>query len=235
MVGRVDLTWIDMDATSAPVAEYWQTLDRDECARANRFRFAKDQRRFVVRRGALRALLASRLGCPASGIRYSQNKFGKLSVVASDIKFNVSRSHSLALYVLTRGVEVGCDIERIDPSFDFEELAKRYFAPQEIANLQLLPASLRRAGFFWHWTLKEAYVKCRGVGLSLPLDGFAFSPAPDGTAVLRGADDDFICASIEPMPGYQAALVAQATSMSLQVGTDTAAKEERANADIGPS
>ena len=109
MVGRVELTWIDMDATSAPVAEYWQTLDRDECARANRFRFAKDQRRFVVRRGALRALLASRLGCPASGIRYSQNKFGKLSVVASDIKFNVSRSHSLALYVLTRGVEVGCD------------------------------------------------------------------------------------------------------------------------------
>jgi len=234
VVGRVDVTWIDMDATSAPVAEYWQTLDRDERTRANRFRFAKDQRRFIVRRGALRALLASRLDCPAWRIRYSRNKFGKLSVVASDIRFNVSCSHSLALYALARGVEVGCDVERVDPRFDFEELAKRYFAPQEIANLQSLPATLRRAGFFWHWTLKEAYVKCRGVGLTLPLDSFAFSLAPDGTAVLQGADD-FICASIEPMPGYQAALVAQANSMSLQVETHAATKEERANANIGPS
>jgi 4'-phosphopantetheinyl transferase superfamily len=101
-------------------------------------------------------------------------------------------------------VEVGCDIERVDPGFDFEELATRYFAPQEFANLQSLPAALRRAGFFWHWTLKEAYVKCRGIGLSLPLDSFTFSLAPDGAAVLQGTDD-FTCASIEPTPGYQAA------------------------------
>jgi hypothetical protein len=55
-----------------------------------------------------------------------------------------------------------------------------------------------------------------------------------GTPVPQGADD-FICASIEPIPGYQAALVAQAASMSLQVETYAATKEERANADIGPS
>ena len=131
-------------------------------------------------------------------------------------------------------MEVGCDIERVDPGFDFEELATRYFAPQEIANLQSLPAALRRAGFFWHWTLKEAYVKCRGIGLSLPLDSFTFSLAPDGAAVLQGTDH-FTCASIEPTPGYQAALVAQATSMSLQVETYAATKEERANAGIGAS
>jgi ABC-type glutathione transport system ATPase component len=36
-------------------------------------------------------------------------------------------------------------------------------------------------------------------------------------------------------PGYRAGLVAQATSLLLQVETRAAAKEERANADIGPS
>ena len=167
----VEVIWLDMDAAGdAARAAFWQTLGEDERERASRFRFARDRGRFVVRRGALRALLARHLGCAASAIRYSRNQFGKPALAASHIRFNVSHSHSIALYAVADGIEVGCDIERVDSALDIQAISERFFAPQEISMLQSLPGHLRHAGFFNCWTRKEAYLKCRGCGLSEPAD-----------------------------------------------------------------
>ena len=218
---QIDVTCIDMDAADAPVAECWETLGTDERMEARRFRSPEAERRFVIRRGTLRAILAPRLGCSPSEIRYSRGQFGKPRVIASDIRFNVSSSHSLALYALTRDAEIGCDIERVDARLDFERVAARYFAPDEIANLRALPAPLRRDWFFRHWTLKEAYVKCTGLGLSLPLDSVVIAPGRDGRPVLLG-NSDLVCASIELLPGYQAALVVEARAIRVRVETHPA-------------
>ncbi len=218
---RIDVTWIDMDAPDAPVADLWQTLGLDERAQARRFRRPRDQRRFIVRRGVLRALLAARLGCPPFTIRYAQNDFGKLSVIGSNLRFNVSRSYSLALFALTDHVEVGCDVERVDVKLDFEPIAKRYFAPEEVSNLQSLPLAQRRERFFRHWTLMEAYAKCSGTGLRIPLDSVAIALTADGTPVIL-ASKDFACTAIQSQPGYHAALVAEGRSIQLHVETRTA-------------
>jgi 4'-phosphopantetheinyl transferase len=56
-----------------------------------------------------------------------------------------------------------------------EEVAKRVFSVNEIVALEALPESKRLAGFFNCWARKEAYVKARGMGLSIPLNSFDVS------------------------------------------------------------
>lgn len=210
-----------MDAADAPVAEFWRSLGLDERTRARGFRTAKDQRRFIVRRGTLRALLAPRLGCPPFKIRYTQNQFGKLSVAGSEIRFNVSRSYSLALFVLTQEIEVGCDVERVNPKFDFEAIVVRYFGPKQVAAFRSVPTPLRRDWFYRHWTLREAYVKCSGTGLSVPPEIIDVPLSAEGAPIPLGAET-VAYAPLETLPGYHAALVADAKSVQLRAETRTA-------------
>jgi 4'-phosphopantetheinyl transferase len=212
----IEVSWVDMDAEDAPLARFWETLGADERARAERFRFFRDRRRFVVRRGTLRALLARRLDRPASGIRYVCNEFGKPSLDAGDLRFNLSHSHSLALYVIARGIDVGCDVERRDARFATDEIAARFFAPREVSMLRSLAPALRTEGFFNCWTRKEAYVKARGYGLSMPLDSFVVSLAPgEPAALLEGCEPGWAVVSIETMSGYHAALVTESADWRL--------------------
>ena len=88
------------------------------------------------------------------------------------IRFSVSHSHGVALYAVTRGREVGIDIERIRSNLAVAEIAERFFSRREIAMLRTLPTEAQRQAFFRCWTHKEAYIKARSEGLSLPLDQF---------------------------------------------------------------
>ena len=217
----VEVIWIDMDAAEdASVGAFWRTLGIDEREKASRFRFETDRRRFIVRRGALRSLLARRLGCAASTIGYSYNEFGKPSVAASNIRFNLSHSHSIALYAIAEGVEVGCDVERVDPGMDIQSIAERFFAPQEISSLQSLPDHLRHAGFFNCWTRKEAYLKCRGWGLSARPDSCVVSLVPGEPAALLAGDEGVSLSSLETAPGYQAALALEAMDAEIRESGD---------------
>jgi 4'-phosphopantetheinyl transferase len=219
----VEVIWLDMDAAGgASLAAFWQTLGEDERERASRFRFARDRGRFVVRRGALRALLARHLGCAASAIRYSRNQFGKPALAASHIRFNVSHSHSIALYAVADGIEVGCDIERVDSALDIQAISERFFAPQEISMLQSLPGHLRHAGFFNCWTRKEAYLKCRGCGLSEPPDSCVVSLAPGEPTRLLMGDEGVSLSSLETVPGYRAALAVEAMDAEIREPHDLA-------------
>jgi len=73
---RVEVACIDMDTVDQPLAEYWRTLSDEERLRADGFRFEDDRRRFIIRRGALRALLSRRLRCAAESVTYSRNPYG---------------------------------------------------------------------------------------------------------------------------------------------------------------
>lgn len=216
MPRSVEVIWFDLDAVEdASLAAFWQTLGADEQESARRFRFDRDRRRFIIRRGALRALLAPRLDCSASAIRYSYNGFGKPAVAEGDIRFNVSHSRSMALYAVAHGIEVGCDIERLDSGLDVQAIAERFFAPEEISMLKSLPDRLRHAGFFNCWTRKEAYLKCRGCGLSARPDSCVVSLIPGEPAALLAGGDGFSLSSLETASGYQAALAVQATNAEI--------------------
>lgn len=212
----VEACWADLDAAGA-LADPLPLLDDAERARAGRFRLERDRRRFVLRRGLLRVLLAERLGLDPAALRFIRNAHGKPALhpalneaLGVDLRFNASHSHGVALYALAQGVELGCDIERCDEGFDADGTARALFAPGEVRALERLPPSRRRDGFFRHWTRKEAYVKALGLGLSHPLDGFDTS-APDGEMA------GWSIQSFEPRPGYHAAIAARNVELRVTV------------------
>jgi 4'-phosphopantetheinyl transferase len=170
------------------------TLSEDERARAERFYFEIDRERFIVARGALREILGVYLKRAAKSLSFSYGPHGK-PALAQDaggdaIHFNMSHSHGVALYAVTRGREIGIDLEFIRESLEVDQLATRFFSQREIATLQGLPVNLRKHAFFLCWTRKEAYIKARGEGLSLPLDQFDVSLIPGEPAALLSTQPD---------------------------------------------
>jgi 4'-phosphopantetheinyl transferase len=213
----IDVYWLDIDAEGVDDAGYRVFLSAEECDRASRFRFERDARRYIVRRGHLRQLLARYLDCIPSRIQFVSNPFGKPSVAASDLRFNLSHSHGMALFAIARGREVGCDIEQCDPQFASEQIPERFFSLHEVRALRMLAQRDQTQAFFNCWTRKEAYVKARGCGLSLPLDSFDVSLVPGEPAALLHGCEGWSVRSLAPVTGYQAAVVAQGSDWQLNL------------------
>jgi len=162
-------------------------LSADELTRANRFHFIKDRNHFVVARGLLRNLLAAYLGVNCAELRFSYGAQGKPFLLLdgqAQINFNVSHSDGRAAFAFTRGRDLGVDLEYVKDDFDDELIANRFFSRAEVLALRTVPADLRKQAFFNCWTRKEAYIKARGEGLSMPLDQFDVSLRPDEPVAL---------------------------------------------------
>jgi 4'-phosphopantetheinyl transferase len=166
-------------------------LSSDELARAARFHFERDRTRFSVARAALREILAHYLGTGPAEIAFVYGDHGKPALAPyGDLHFNLSHSHDLALCAVTRGREVGVDVERIRELDDLEGIATATFSQRERETLAQLAGPERLAGFFNAWTRKEAFVKALGEGLSHPLDRFDVSLAPTARPRLERIDGD---------------------------------------------
>lgn len=153
-------------------------LSQDEKERAGRYHFQKDRDQFIVARGSLRIILGLYLSRRPELLRFRYSRFGKPDLAEpefSELCFNLSHSHGLALLAVTRRREVGIDVERVRPQVVDEGIAERFFSPREVATLRALPVEQQPDAFFNCWTRKEAYIKARGEGLSLPLDMFDVS------------------------------------------------------------
>jgi 4'-phosphopantetheinyl transferase len=177
--GRVDLWHVCPDQLSA---ERWDdcrhVLPTAEAAEGERFCFEKDRRLFVVSRAMLRIALAGYVGRDPRELIIQRNRYGKpylAGPLASPLQFNVSHSNGLAVCAVTVDHQTGVDVEDTEHPVAELELARQFFAPSEAVALEGLPALSRRAAFFRYWTLKEAYIKARGMGLSISLQSFAFS------------------------------------------------------------
>jgi 4'-phosphopantetheinyl transferase len=197
--GEVHIWQMRLDPGPDQLERLHSLLSPEERARAARYRFREHARRFIAGRGRLRELLAAYLGCEPAGIRFRYGASGKPAVAAgTDLRFNVSHSEEVALYVFARGREVGIDIERIRPDFRWERIARRYYSAAEQELLRTLPPELRAAAFFQFWTRKEAYLKARGEGLRF---GRLHAEA-DGDAA-------WWVVTLEAPPGFAAALVVE--------------------------
>jgi len=208
-----------LDQTSSQIQSFLHTLAADEQARAGRFYFETDRERFIVARGLLRAILGGYLNRAPEGLSFCYSSHGKPALTGESggdaIRFNVAHSHEVALYAVTRGRQLGIDVERIRFDLSVAEIAERFFSPREVATLRALPAELQRQAFFHCWTRKEAYIKARGQGLSLPLDQFDVSLAPGEPVAVLGTQQDPSEAShwslqeLTPAAGYVAALAVE--------------------------
>lgn len=200
-------------------------LAADEISRADRFHFAKDRAHFTVARALLRKLLAGYLGTDAAELRFAYAEKGKPSLADSQqaaVSFNLAHSQGRALYAFSRGREVGIDLEFIREDLESEKIAGRFFSPAELKALELVPPELRKQAFFECWTRKEAYIKARGEGLSLPLDEFDVSLRPGEPAVLLRNHKEpeevarWTMRSLMAPSGYVAALVVEGHDWELQ-------------------
>jgi 4'-phosphopantetheinyl transferase len=190
----VDLWLAPLDPLATLSQAMTKTLSADEAERADRFHSAQDRARFIASHSILRDLLSRYLGCAPAEIRFAYQSSGKprlehTECTTGDLRFNLSHCATAALYAFSWGKEVGVDIELIQSGISWERIARRFFTAREIAKLQRWPAHRRTAAFFTCWTRKEAYLKARGGGLSIPLDSFEVSAAPCEVPALLDAPD----------------------------------------------
>ena len=184
--GRDIHVWSLRIKTSSDVAAQFEpVLSPDERERAARYRFDHLQQFFTVARGALRHLLARYLRVEPESITFNYASRGKPTLASQDgIEFNLSHSGDFAVIALAAGCPLGIDVEFMRPRTEIEELARRFFSPEETSDLMSLPSSERQLAFFSCWTRKEAYIKAIGYGLYAPLDGFRVSLQPNEPARL---------------------------------------------------
>lgn len=198
------------------VAQLETLLASDEIERAYRFRFERHRRRFIVGRGVLRQLLGAYLGVAPRELVFRYGDKGKPSLDprfdGHRLCFNLSHSEELALYGLSRGRELGIDVEHLRPMPDAEQIAERFFSSSERDTLRRIPTERKADAFFNCWTRKEAYIKATGDGLSMPLDRFDVTLAPEDEARMLSAEGDPAKAAswsmyhLQPAEGYVGAL-----------------------------
>jgi 4'-phosphopantetheinyl transferase len=171
-----------------------RVLSPEESEQARQFYFEKDRQHWIVAHGVLRLLLGRYLDMKASELEFVINDYGKPALAypphAARLHFNLSHSGELALYAFAYDRPVGIDVEYVRAPLDYEEVAIHHFSSYECTVLRSLPASLHEKAFFSCWTRKEAYIKARGKGLSLPLDQFDVSLTPWEPAALLADRQD---------------------------------------------
>lgn len=158
---------------------YYNLLSHREVEVYRRFHFPKDQRQYLV----TRALLKTVLSCYHTDVQKTDWVFkishkGKPSIanqsVINPVQFNLAHTDGLIVLAITKHSDIGVDVENINRSGSLDEIADRYFSSNEKLDLSNLPEAQKQKGFFELWTLKESYIKARGLGLSIPLDQISF-------------------------------------------------------------
>jgi 4'-phosphopantetheinyl transferase len=189
--GVVHLWQRRLDASTEEVSAYYPLLSTEEQQRALRFRVERPRKEFVLTRATLRILLAQYLGSTPQEVRFRYAVRGKPTLEGErGLCFNVSHTNGLALLAFVKQRAIGVDVERLGRETEVERLAERFFSKRERDELKPLCGDELRAAFFRCWTRKEAYVKARGEGLSLPLHQFDVSVAPDASHALLATRPD---------------------------------------------
>ena len=215
----------DLDAFAFREGSAGRFLSQDERDRASRFHFARDRRRFMAGREILRLLLSAYLDLEPGNLSFRYSAHGKPELdsarLESRLAFNVSHSGPAALFAFVRDHKVGVDVEQLRTDLATYEIAEQFFSQAEQAALKQIPQHLQHQAFFACWTRKEAFVKAKGEGLSLPLDQFDVSLTPAQPAEILGTRPDteerhrWSLWSLDVDPGHAAALAVDGNGMHL--------------------
>ena len=182
VVDEVHICCIGLDDFASQVQTFYQQLTIDEKRRAERYNFTSDKKRFITVRGVLRQIISNYLNVDPERIEFNYSHHGK-SVLTNiysdtDLRFNVSHSGELAMFVFALDREVGVDIEYIREIPEMEQIVDHFFTDTEKIRFYKLSKDIRKKVFFQIWTRKEALLKAIGKGLYLSLDAFDVFSSP---------------------------------------------------------
>ena len=203
-----------LDLPETTIRKLAGLLSEDENNRVARFRFPHLKTRFIAAHGVLRLILAHYTGLGPEKIIFRTNDRGKPEIAndsgAPDLFFNLSHSGDAAFYGLSQKPHIGVDIEHIRPLSNMESIAERYFSPKEFNTIKNLPENRQNPVFFRYWTLKEAYLKATGQGLTdlRQIEVGEISDDTDRTRILHTdmSGDAWSLYPLAVIPGYAAAL-----------------------------
>ncbi len=190
----IDIWLVDDREVADPdlLDAYRQLLNREETGRHQRFVFSRHRHQFLVSRALVRCVLGHYLGIEPAAVEFRYSKIGKPELVSDiGLQFNLTHTNGLIALAVTKQAPVGIDVEYLNRQADIPKLASRYFSDEENSALYRLPAEAWSQRFYDLWTLKEAYLKACGTGLTRPLRDFSFSfGEQEITVVFSGAIED---------------------------------------------
>jgi 4'-phosphopantetheinyl transferase len=217
----------DSDPHPALREEYGELLSAEEREREARFRFEHDRHRFRVTRALARQVLGGYLGIDPRACEFTANEHGRPALAgagagagetgeaasgrAAPLQFNLSHTRDLVVLAVTRGREIGVDVERLRGARRTVDLAARFFADFESERVANASEPERDDLFYQFWTLKESYIKARGLGLAIPLGKFGFRLAAESPVLWTHADlgDDagrWAFVQLKPTPEHRLAI-----------------------------
>jgi 4'-phosphopantetheinyl transferase len=160
----------------------------------------------------LRAVLARYVQREPASLRFARESKGRPYLADGGPDFNLSDTTGGTVVAVAQGGRLGVDLERLDRVMPHQRLAKRYFAPREIAALGAMPEDAARRAFLYLWTAKESSCKSTGTGIygQLPRWEFDAGEAGDPRLVAWPAEasprERWHHARVEPAPGYTCVL-----------------------------
>lgn len=213
-------------ADRAAVARALEWLQPDERARFDRYRFDADRMMFLLGRVMARRVVGLALGVAPVAWRWREGSHGRPEIAepGTSWHFNLAHSAGLVACALADGREIGVDVEDLERSPADIALVRRYCSPAEAADVLAQGAHWRHR-FLTYWTLKEAYLKARGIGISVHLTDVSFSLDPGGVRIafldsLAGTDTRWLFELLRPTGRHLLAIAAStADGIKPDVGT----------------
>ena len=202
-----------MDAAMWTRLSTW--LQPEERERAEKFTDMEARASFLIGRGMARTMLAEATGIAPGDWRFSEGPHGRPEIASPDTpyRFNLAHSHGMIACALANNRDIGVDVEFLDRPDSSHDVAKRVCSEDELADIDAVPEAGRKERFLIYWTLKEAYLKARGLGISVHLGDVAFTVTsgepkfvPAGS--LAQADTRWLFRLAQPGPRHLIAVAA---------------------------
>ena len=187
--------WVIPDASMEPLLEAETVLSAQERRHANRYKSEKERTRYIAVRTLLRLALSHRMRNAVAGgdWRFSMNAYGKpeLCPEQANCSFSISHADGFSVVAIAPNTTVGVDAEKIDKE-RLKHLPLECLSSNERDRLNARPRDDRHYDFFRLWTLKEAYTKALGEGMSRDFGELEFNldTAPDTPSPGPDAADD---------------------------------------------
>jgi 4'-phosphopantetheinyl transferase len=219
-LGEIDVWWIDLERIEDDSPS---VLAHDERARAERFRSSRDRARWISARVALRQILTEYTGMMAAEFQLIYGVHGKPALVGeSSLRFNLAHTGERAALAVAWDREVGIDLEPIDLGLDVLSLLAVACSQTEGARIAALAPVARPEAFLTCWTLKEAYLKGIGVGLSRDPRTVEIALLPDDWAIVTDLlaeteDSHWSVRLLDPGSGWVAAVAAPGQLRSISM------------------
>ncbi len=192
--GGAHLWLVDPDEMSDEALVSFEPLLSDEERCKNRaLRGAKLQRQDLTTRALVRLVLSRYEDRRPQAWRFGRNAYGRPFVPDSSLGFSISHTEGAVAVLVAREKAVGVDVECVERvRVNWQDIADYAFSSDELAALRRVDPPRKIARFFEVWTLKEAYAKAKGIGLSLPWRQFTVCPDrnPVDIAFHSGLSDD---------------------------------------------